>query len=66
MNITINGTPRQLTNDGNLSDIVSALGKQPRHVITELNGSIIPSQMRGQTRLKDGDSLEIVTFVGGG
>ncbi len=66
MNITINGTSRQLTSGKNLSDIVSAFCQQPKHVISELNGTLVPCEQWGQTFLKDGDSLELVTFVGGG
>ena len=66
MNIIINGTSRQLTSVKNLSDIVTAFCKQPKHVITELNGTIIPSDQWAQTNLQDGDALELVTFVGGG
>ena len=66
MNITINGTAQQLTSAKNLSDIVSTFCKQPKHVITELNGTIIPSDQWAGTALQDGDALELVTFVGGG
>ena len=66
MNIIINGTSQQLTSTNNLSDIVSSFCKQSKHVITELNGAIIPSEQWAQTKLQDGDALELVTFVGGG
>ena len=66
MNIIINGTSRQLTSANNLSDIVSTFCKQSKHVITELNGTIVPPDQWAQTSLKDGDALELVTFVGGG
>jgi len=66
MNIIINGTSHPLTSAKNLSDIVSAFCKQSKHVITELNGTIVPSEQWAQTSLKDGDALELVTFVGGG
>jgi len=66
MNIIINGTSQQLTSSKNLSDIVSSFCKQPKHVITELNGAIVPSDQWAQTSLQDGDALELVTFVGGG
>jgi len=66
MNITINGASRQLTSVQKLSDIVSSFCKQPKHVITELNGTIVPPDQWGQTNLQDGDALELVTFVGGG
>ena len=66
MNIIINGTPQQLSSAKNLSDIVSAYCKQSKHVITELNGTIVSSDQWIQTNLQDGDTLELVTFVGGG
>jgi thiamine biosynthesis protein ThiS len=66
MNIIINGKSQQLTSAKNLSDIVSTFCKQPKHVITELNGTIIPSDRWAQINLQDGDALELVTFVGGG
>lgn len=66
MNITINGTPQQLTSAKKLSEIVTTYCKQSRHVITELNGAIVPSDQWAQTNLQEGDALELVTFVGGG
>jgi sulfur carrier protein len=66
MNIIINGTSKELATTKNLSDIVSSFCKQSKHVITELNGTIIPSDQWAQTNLQDGDALELVTFVGGG
>ena len=65
MNIIINGTSRQFSS-ANLSEIVSVFCKQSKHVITELNGAIVPSDQWAQTTIQDGDTLELVTFVGGG
>ena len=66
MNIIINGKSHPLTSAKNLSDIVATFCKQSSHVITELNGTIVPSDQWAQTNLQDGDALELVTFVGGG
>ena len=66
MKILINGTSQQLSSAKNLSEIVSSFCKQPKHVIMELNGNIIPADQWAQVSLKDGDALELVTFVGGG
>ena len=66
MNIIINGTTQQVPSSKNLSEIVSAFCKQSKHVITELNGTIVPSDQWVQTNLQDGDALELVAFVGGG
>ena len=66
MNIIINGKSQQLTSTKNLSDLVGTFCKQSKHVITELNGTIVPSEQWVKTNLQDGDTLELVTFVGGG
>jgi thiamine biosynthesis protein ThiS len=66
MHITINGTLQNLSSVKNLSDIVNTFCKQSKHVLTELNGAIVPSDQWAQTNLQDGDALELVTFVGGG
>ncbi|MDE2027487.1 MAG: sulfur carrier protein ThiS [Candidatus Omnitrophica bacterium] len=66
MNITINGTNKNVTSAGTLSDIVKTYCKYPKGVITELNGNIIPSALWPQTKIQDGDTLELVAFVGGG
>jgi thiamine biosynthesis protein ThiS len=66
MNIIINGTSRQIASAINLSGLVQTFCPQPRHVITELNGVIIPHDLRSGTPIKEGDVLELVAFVGGG
>ena len=37
-----------------------------KRIATELNGDIVPKAQYGETVLQDGDSMEIVSFVGGG
>ena len=37
-----------------------------KRIATELNGDIVPKAQYGETVLQDGDSIEIVSFVGGG
>lgn len=37
-----------------------------RFVVVELNGEIVPRDLRESCTLKDGDVLEVVTLVGGG
>ena len=66
MNIIINGKSQQFAPTKNLSDIVGTFCKQSKHVITELNGTIVPSDQWAKTNLQDGDALELVAFVGGG
>ena len=37
-----------------------------KRIAVERNGDIVPKAQYGETVLRDGDSLEIVSFVGGG
>lgn len=41
-------------------------GYDPKVVAVELNEEIVPKSSYGETVLKDGDVVEVVSFVGGG
>ena len=49
-----------------LDGLIPHLGYQPQLVVVEVNCAIINPQDWINTKLKDGDCLEIVTIVGGG
>jgi len=66
MTLTINGEPRTLPDVPNLAALIESLGMKADRVAVELNLSIVPRAQWFTTPLKDGDSLEIVHFVGGG
>ena len=38
----------------------------PKRIAVECNGDIVPKALYGEKVLQDGDSVEIVSFVGGG
>ena len=65
MDIRVNGENRGF-DDCTLSEVIVSMGLDPSRVAVELNGNIIPRAEFDRTELKDGDSLEIVHFVGGG
>jgi len=66
MNLVINGEARSFPAADTLDALVSHLGMKSDRVAIELNRDIVPRQLWAETRLKDGDRLEIVHFVGGG
>jgi thiamine biosynthesis protein ThiS len=66
MTLTINGENRDFDNITTLSELVSHLGMKPDRVAIELNRELIRRDRWPQTKLSDGDQLEIVHFVGGG
>jgi thiamine biosynthesis protein ThiS len=65
MNLIINGES-QVSLAGTVSALVDQLGMKSDRVAIELNREIVPRDQWAQTRLADGDRLEIVHFVGGG
>lgn len=69
MKITINGQVKELSSATNLKDVISQFCKDERsssRVITELNGDIVKCAQWPETQVKDGDTIELVSFVGGG
>ena len=66
MQLVVNGSAHEHGGDGTLLDLLREVGADPAHVATMVNNRIIRKEAREPTRLKDGDRVEIVKFVGGG
>ena len=67
MKIQLNGKEHQVQGPHNLKILIDQFLKDPsRSLIAEVNGEIIKTPQWEQTLLKDGDSIELVSFVGGG
>ena len=66
MRIVLNGEERQVSEGLSLAGLVEQLGMKPDRVAAEVNREIVPRERWLETRLRDGDRLEIVHFVGGG
>jgi sulfur carrier protein len=66
MNIRINGEEKEIKEGLSIATLLDELQIRPGRVVVELNRNIIAREALGSTALKDGDSLEIVHFVGGG
>ena len=66
MKITINGQIKEFPRTVNLKEVIAQFNNDSRRVISELNGHIIKSAQWQDTPVKDGDTLELVSFVGGG
>lgn len=49
-----------------LLDYLTASNYDPRRVAVERNGDIVPKARYCETILADGDTVEVVSFVGGG
>ncbi len=69
MNLKINGELKTIDNSNEyflLEDLLDHLGYKPQLVVVELNGEIISPKVWINTKVKNGDCLEVVTIVGGG
>ena len=49
-----------------LSEFLATTNYDPKRIAIERNGDIVPKASYSETVLHDGDSVEIVSFVGGG
>ena len=66
MNVTVNDEPRPLPVGATVADLVAALGLTARRVAVEVNRAIVPRATYAAAVLRDGDTVEIIHFVGGG
>ncbi|MFO0809378.1 MAG: sulfur carrier protein ThiS [Gemmataceae bacterium] len=64
--LTVNQQPRTLSEPANVSDLLAELKLDPKRVAVELNRDVVPRAKHATQRLVDGDTVEIVTLVGGG
>ena len=66
MQISLNGKTHTLKEAVTLEQLTMEFCKNNKHLIIELNGTIVKSQFWPQTIIKDGDCLELISIVGGG
>jgi sulfur carrier protein len=64
--IVVNGAPQRLDAGTTVADLLARMDVAGKRVAVERNGEIVPKSRHGETRLADGDRLEIVIAVGGG
>jgi sulfur carrier protein len=64
--IQVNGEPQEVKEDMSLSELVASLSLKAEQVAIELNQSVVRRAQWESTRLREGDKVEIVHFVGGG
>ena len=66
INLQVNGDQRVCSAGLNLEQALLELGYQPRLVVVEFNGTILPRQAWPAQSVVESDVLEVVTIVGGG
>ena len=63
--VKINGEEKNVMGK-TIGEYLTESGYDVKRVAVELNGDILPKAQYESTVLKGGDSVEIVSFVGGG
>ena len=65
MQLTINGEAKQI-DAGTVRELLVSLELDKQAVAVEVNREVVPKKLHETTALKDGDTVELVTLVGGG
>ncbi len=66
MQLTVNGEPEQFDRPCTVTDLLERRGLSSAPCAVEVNSQLIPKRHHGDYELNDGDTVEIVTLVGGG
>ncbi|HNR33880.1 MAG TPA: sulfur carrier protein ThiS [Candidatus Hydrogenedentes bacterium] len=66
MQIVVNGAARTVADRMPLLDLLSSLGLKPESTVVEYNGAVLERPRFPELLLNEGDTLELVRFVGGG
>lgn len=66
MFLTVNGEKFKHGGNGSVGALLAELGAAPEHTAVTVNSDIVFSKDWKTFKLKDGDTVEVLTFVGGG
>lgn len=66
MYLTVNSEKSEHCGDGTVPALLAELGAMPEHTALTVNGDLVFSKDWKNFKFNDGDTVEILTFVGGG
>lgn len=66
MKLKLNGEEKEIADGLTVATLLEQLQIRPARVVVERNRKIVPRDAYGLVALAEGDTLEIVHFVGGG
>lgn len=64
--IRVNGEPRCVPGGLSIAQVLGELGLDPLRVAVERNLEVVPRSSLADVPVEDGDTFEVVHFVGGG
>jgi thiazole synthase len=66
LSLRINGEPHDIERPLSVRELLTRLGLDPAKIAVERNLEIVPRSQYADVNVSEGDSLEIVQFIGGG
>ena len=66
MQIKVNGEVREIPEGSTMLDLIRSLGLEERVMASALNMEIVKQDAWGKAVLQEGDTIELLDFVGGG
>ena len=63
--VKVNGESKDVAGK-TIAEYLATTNYDMKRIAVDRNGDIVPKAQYGETVLHDGDSLEVVSFVGGG
>lgn len=63
--LAVNGEAKK-TEAATVADLLTELGLAGQAVAVEVNRDVVPKKQHSEAKLNDGDTVELVTLVGGG
>ncbi|HOO16473.1 MAG: sulfur carrier protein ThiS [Phycisphaerae bacterium] len=66
MKVTINGQARTFEQPLTIAELLAQLEVHPLRVAIEVNEQLVRRADFAATQIREGDRIEVVTFVGGG
>lgn len=66
MKLTVNGRAHEHSGTGGIADLLREFGRRPERTALMVNGEVVLRVEWSQTRLSEGDRVELLVFAGGG
>jgi sulfur carrier protein len=66
MKVTVNGAGREVPESVTVRQLLDHLGLTEGPVAVEINREVVPRARHAEHRVRPGDEIEVVHFVGGG
>jgi len=64
--VMVNGRAQEVTAGSTLGELLARMQLRPENVVAAVNGEVVATDAVDVRVLRDGDALDVMSFVGGG